>query len=67
VRSFVFVALALGVSGCGGCVDEGTEQNPQGTVDPSPATRPVGAAKVLPRIAHLPNSAAIRDSGSGDE
>jgi hypothetical protein len=66
VRSLLLVALALGLSGCGGCVEEGTEQNPQGTVEPSPATRPVGPAKVLPRIAHLPG-AAIRDAGAGDE
>jgi hypothetical protein len=67
VRFLLVLALGLCVSGCGGCVDEGTEQNPQPTVEPSPATRPVGAAKVLPRVAHLPTSAAIRDSGSGDE
>ena len=61
---FLLLPLALCVSGCGGCVEDGSDQpqQQQGPAEPGRLTRPVGAAKVLPRYAHLPSS-ALRDAG----
>jgi hypothetical protein len=65
---FVLFALALGLCGCGGCVEDSSDQppQPQGSSDPAVLTRTGGSARVLPRYAQLP-SATLRDAGSTDE
>jgi hypothetical protein len=64
---FVLFALALCVSGCGGCVDDSGES--PAPIRPDPGNRPVtvGPAKISPRIAQMPNPMSIRDAGDGDE
>jgi len=63
---FTLVLLAVCLSGCGGCVDEGGSE---GHPDPTPASRPASSVtRILPRALRGPAATlTIVDAGAGDE
>lgn len=63
-----FILLVVSLSGCGSCVDEGSEGQPTPTA--SPPGRPAGTSnRVLQRAARtgLQGTLTIQDAGVGDE